>query len=90
MAKISKSVMVGEQELFIETGKPGQAGRRFGDRGSLRRHDDAGDRGQREGQARTSTSCPLTVEYKENLYAAGRIPGGYFRREGKLSPRRRR
>ena len=28
---------------------------------------------------------PLTVEYKENLYAAGRIPGGYFRREGKLT-----
>jgi polyribonucleotide nucleotidyltransferase len=28
---------------------------------------------------------PLTVEYKENLYAAGRIPGGFFRREGKLT-----
>lgn len=26
---------------------------------------------------------PLTVEYREKLYAAGRIPGGYFRREGK-------
>jgi polyribonucleotide nucleotidyltransferase len=26
---------------------------------------------------------PLTVEYREKMYAAGRIPGGYFRREGK-------
>ncbi|MCL2178625.1 MAG: polyribonucleotide nucleotidyltransferase [Proteobacteria bacterium] len=28
---------------------------------------------------------PLTVEYKENLCAAGRIPGSFFRREGKLT-----
>ena len=26
---------------------------------------------------------PLTVEYREQLAAAGRIPGGYFKREGK-------
>ena len=26
---------------------------------------------------------PLTVEYRENFSAAGRIPGGYFKREGK-------
>ncbi len=25
---------------------------------------------------------PLTVEYRERMYAGGRIPGGYFRREG--------
>ncbi len=28
---------------------------------------------------------PLTVEYQERFYSAGRIPGGYFRREGKPS-----
>lgn len=28
---------------------------------------------------------PLTVEYQEKLYAGGRIPGGYFKREGKLT-----
>ncbi len=28
---------------------------------------------------------PLTVEFMEKTYAAGRIPGGYFKREGKLS-----
>jgi polyribonucleotide nucleotidyltransferase len=28
---------------------------------------------------------PLTVEFQEKTYAAGKIPGGYFKREGKLS-----
>jgi len=28
---------------------------------------------------------PLTVEYQERSYAAGRIPGSYFKREGRLS-----
>lgn len=28
---------------------------------------------------------PLTVDYFEKTYAAGKIPGGFFRREGKLS-----
>jgi len=26
---------------------------------------------------------PLTVDYREKLYAAGRIPGGFFKREGR-------
>src|SRR6185436_16979142 len=26
---------------------------------------------------------PLTVDYKENTYAGGRIPGGFFKREGR-------
>ncbi|HNC74997.1 MAG TPA: polyribonucleotide nucleotidyltransferase, partial [Elusimicrobiota bacterium] len=26
---------------------------------------------------------PLTVDYRERTYAAGRIPGGFFKREGK-------
>ncbi len=28
---------------------------------------------------------PLTVDYEEKLYAAGRIPGSFFRREGRPS-----
>jgi polyribonucleotide nucleotidyltransferase len=28
---------------------------------------------------------PLTVEYVEKQYAAGKIPGGYFKREGRLA-----
>src|SRR3978361_1292257 len=30
-------------------------------------------------------SLPLTVDYIEKTYAAGRIPGGYFKREGRPS-----
>jgi polyribonucleotide nucleotidyltransferase len=30
---------------------------------------------------KTVTFLPLTVEYQEKIYAAGRIPGNYFRRE---------
>lgn len=28
---------------------------------------------------------PLTVDYRENFYAAGRFPGGFFKREGKAT-----
>ena len=28
---------------------------------------------------------PLTVDIEERMYAAGKIPGAYFRREGKIS-----
>jgi Polyribonucleotide nucleotidyltransferase (polynucleotide phosphorylase) len=30
---------------------------------------------------------PLTVNYQEKYYAAGRIPGGYFKREGRPTER---
>lgn len=40
-----------------------------------------GAREAREGQA----FFPLTVNYQEKAYAAGRIPGGFFRREGRPS-----
>ena len=32
-------------------------------------------------EERISDFLPLTVEYQEKIYAAGRIPGNYFRRE---------
>src|SRR3979490_1129564 len=28
---------------------------------------------------------PLTVDYREYTYSAGKIPGGFFKREGRLS-----
>lgn len=31
---------------------------------------------------------PLTVNYMEKTYAAGRIPGGYFKREAKPSEKK--
>ncbi len=35
-------------------------------------------------EAREGTSfLPLTVDYEERLYAAGKIPGGFFKREGR-------
>jgi polyribonucleotide nucleotidyltransferase len=30
---------------------------------------------------------PLIVDYRENTYAAGKIPGGFFKREGRMSER---
>ncbi len=34
-------------------------------------------------EASTADFFPLTVEYQEKFYATGKIPGGYFKREGK-------
>ena len=31
----------------------------------------------------TRDFLPLTVDYREYTYAAGRIPGGFFKREGR-------
>lgn len=31
---------------------------------------------------------PLTVDVEEKMYAAGKIPGSFFRREGRRAPRR--
>ena len=40
---------------------------------------------QRQSQEPNAGFFPLTVDYRENYYAAGRIPGGFFKREGKPS-----
>ena len=39
------------------------------------------------GADREGDFLPLTIDYVEKTYAAGKIPGGYFKREGKLSER---
>lgn len=39
------------------------------------------------GDARDGDFLPLTIDYVEKSYAAGKIPGGFFKREGKLSER---
>ncbi|MBR7293371.1 polyribonucleotide nucleotidyltransferase, partial [Klebsiella pneumoniae] len=39
-----------------------------------------------EKRGRRGQDCfPLTVNYQERTYAAGKIPGGFFRREGRPS-----
>ncbi len=82
-AFIKKSVMVGEKELSIEVGRmarqaDGSAVVRYGDTMVLATSVSAREK-------KDVDFLPLTVEYKENMYAAGRIPGGYFKREGRLS-----
>ncbi len=37
--------------------------------------------------ASASISFPLTVDYREYTYAGGRIPGGFIKREGRMSER---
>ncbi|MET0485944.1 MAG: polyribonucleotide nucleotidyltransferase [Candidatus Rokuibacteriota bacterium] len=67
--------------LSIETGKvakqaDGAVVVRFG--ASMVLATVVGAKSAREGQ----DFFPLTVEYRERAYAGGRIPGGYFKREG--------
>ncbi len=38
-----------------------------------------------KGQGKDRDFFPLTVNYQEKTYAAGRIPGGFFKREGRPS-----
>jgi polyribonucleotide nucleotidyltransferase len=77
-------VTVGEQTVTIETGKlAGLAGGavtiRCGDTLLLATATMSKD--PREG----IDFFPLSVDYEERLYAAGRIPGSFFRREGRPS-----
>src|SRR2546423_3609123 len=80
------STMIGDRELSIETGKlakqaHGSALVRYGDTVVLVTACAAKE--PREGL----DFFPLTVDYRENFYAAGKIPGGFFKREGKPSER---
>src|SRR5207253_3655680 len=80
------STMIGERELSIEIGKlakqaHGSAVVRYGETVVLVTA--CADKEPREGL----DFFPLTVDYRENFYAAGKIPGGFFKREGKPSER---
>jgi polyribonucleotide nucleotidyltransferase len=61
-----------------------QAGARLGDR-RLGRHDGARFAASRASSRRDVDFLPLTVDYREYAYASGRIPGGFFKREGKAA-----
>ena len=83
MAQITKTIDLGGKKITIETGRmakqaDGAVVVRSGDTMILATAVSARDR-------KDVDFLPLTVEYKENFYSAGRIPGGYFRREGKLT-----
>jgi polyribonucleotide nucleotidyltransferase len=80
--KITKTFQYGDQEVTIETGQiarqaNGAVKVTMGDSVVLvtavgRREADPG-----------RPFFPLTVNYQEKFYAAGRIPGGFFKREGR-------
>ena len=83
MAMIRKTVKVGDRDLIIETGRmakqaDGAIVLRYGDTMLLATSVSARDK-------KDIDFMPLTVEYKETFASAGRIPGGYFRREGRLT-----
>ena len=84
LTAIRKSIPYGRHTLTLETGEIArQAGGAV-----LARLDDSvvlvtvvGAKQARAGQ----DFFPLTVDYQEKTYAAGRIPGGFFKREGRPS-----
>ncbi|MDQ3745158.1 MAG: polyribonucleotide nucleotidyltransferase [Acidobacteriota bacterium] len=79
---LREKIKVGERELSVEIGRvakqaSGSVVIRYGDTMLLVAA--VGANQPREG----IDFFPLTVEYREHNYAAGRIPGNYFRREGR-------
>jgi polyribonucleotide nucleotidyltransferase len=78
----TQELEIGGRKLIIETGRmakqaDGSVTVRYGDTVVLVTAVGADE--PREG----IDFFPLTVEYREQAYAAGRIPGGFFKREGK-------
>src|ERR671923_454320 len=79
---LKESIKLGDRELTVETGRvakqaDGSIIIRYGDTMVLCAA--VGAQSPREG----IDFFPLTVEYREAFFAAGRIPGNYFRREGR-------
>lgn len=83
MKAISKSFQYGEHTVTLETGEiarqaDGAVMISMGDTQALVTAVTAKE-------SRGGDFFPLTVDYQEKTYAAGRIPGGFFRREGRPS-----
>ena len=77
------TVEVGGRPLILETGKiakqaNGAIVARYGDTVVLTTACMASTANDRD-------FLPLTVDYRENTYSAGKIPGGFFKREGRPS-----
>ena len=82
MSIIREGARLGDKELVLETGRVArQAGGavlvQYGETVVLVTATEGGPRPHLD-------FFPMTVEYQEKTYAAGRIPGGFFKREGKL------
>ena len=81
MATDSVQIVIGDRDLIIETGKlaeqaDGAVVVSYGETVILVT---ACSKEPREG----IDFFPLTIDYEERQYAAGKIPGGYFKREGR-------
>jgi len=79
------SVEVGGRKLTFETGKMarqahGAVVARYGDTVVL-------STACMDSKATDKDFLPLTVDYREYTYSAGKIPGGFFKREGRPSER---
>ncbi|TDR39471.1 polyribonucleotide nucleotidyltransferase [Tahibacter aquaticus] len=82
MAKVTKSFQYGNHEVTLETGEIARqaSGAVLVSMGGTVVLVTAVAAGKaREGQ----DFFPLTVDYQEKFYSAGRIPGGFFKREGR-------
>src|SRR6187431_1921889 len=84
--KTTVSVTIGDQEISFETGKlakqaDGAVVVRSGE--SMVLATAQGRMEAREG----ADFFPLTVDVEERMYAAGKIPGGFFKREGRPTER---
>ena len=82
--KVKKSIQYGAHELTLETGEiarqaDGAVMVTYGDTAVLVTV--VGKTEVKAGQ----DFFPLTVDYQERTYAAGKIPGGFFKREGRPS-----
>ena len=82
--KVSKNFMYGSQEVTLETGAiarqaDGAVMVNMGDTAVLVTA--VGEKGQ----GKDRPFFPLTINYQEKTYAAGKIPGGFFKREGRPS-----
>ena len=80
--EVKKSIQWGEEKLTLETGKiarqaDGSVVATYGETSVMANVTFAKE--QREGQ----DFFPLTVHYNEKYYAAGKIPGGFFKREAR-------
>lgn len=84
MAKITKEIQYGEHRLVLETGEIARQadGAVFASMSGTQVLVTVV--GRRDG-AEKNSFFPLTVIYQEKTYAAGKIPGGFNKREGRLS-----
>lgn len=84
MAKITKTFQYGKHTVTLETG---EVARQAGGAVIVKMDDTVllvtavAAKSAREGQ----DFFPLTVDYQEKFYAGGRIPGGFFKREGRAT-----